>query len=236
MSQKKFKRHEIKYLITQKQYHELLDVLCQYMTPDKYHLSTIRNIYYDTDDYYMIRHSIEKPTYKEKLRIRAYRTVDSSGNVFVELKKKYNGIVYKRREEMPYQTACDFLNKKVKPFNTQIINEISYVLDYYKVLKPRIYISYKREAFLGKEDKNFRITFDTDIQWRDYDIDLTKEPYGYQILDDKYILMEVKTIMGLPRWLLDFLGYNQIYKQSFSKYGNAYKQLIAKEKEEKQYA
>ena len=83
MSQKKFKRHEIKYLITQKQYHELLDVLCQYMTPDKYHLSTIRNIYYDTDDYYMIRHSIEKPTYKEKLRIRAYRTVDSSGNVFV---------------------------------------------------------------------------------------------------------------------------------------------------------
>ena len=129
-----------------------------------------------------------------------------------------------------------FLDEKVVPNSLQITNEIAYCLNYYKELKPTMYLSYDRIAFIDNIDSQFRITFDSNILWRDYDLDLTKEPYGNSILDSNLILMEIKTVMGLPRWILDFLGKNNIYKQSFSKYGNAYKELIFKEKEEKDYA
>ena len=236
MNQKIFKRYELKYLLTIEQYNLIKQILNNYMVPDNYLKSTIRNIYYDTLDFLMIRNSIEKPLYKEKIRIRTYQTINNEDEVFVELKKKYDGVVYKRREIVSYQNALNFLTNKEKPFDSQIINEINYLLHYYKTLKPAMFISYKREAYIGNDDKKLRITFDTDILWRDYDIDLTKEPYGEKVLGSDFVLMEVKTIMGLPKWLLEFLGNNKIYKQSFSKYGNAYKQLISKESEEKSYA
>ena len=169
--------------------------------------------------------------YKEKLRIRSYKMVNKDDEVYVELKKKYKKIVYKRREILPYNSARLFLDKKVRPNDLQITKEIEYTLNYYQDLKPTIFLSYDRLAYIGKEDLNFRITFDRNIRWRDYDIDLSKEAYGDLILDQDLVLMEVKTVMGLPRWLLDFLGENKIYKQSFSKYGNVYKEIINKEKE-----
>lgn len=234
MSQKVFKRHELKYIISLDQMNSLIQILELYMNEDKYFKSTIRNIYYDTPNYLLIRTSIEKPEYKEKLRIRSYKTVNKDDEVFVELKKKYKKIVYKRREILPYNSARLFLDKKVRPNDLQITKEIEYTLNYYQDLKPTIFLSYDRLAYIGKEDLNFRITFDRNIMWRDYDIDLSKEAYGDLILDQDLVLMEVKTVMGLPRWLLDFLGENNIYKVSFSKYGNVYKEIINKEKEKEE--
>lgn len=232
MNQKVFKRHELKYLITIDQFNELKEIFKEYMIRDKFHKSSIRNIYYDTPSFLLIRRSIEKPEYKEKLRIRSYKTIDNNDEVFIELKKKYKKVVYKRRETMSYEEALNFLNNKIVPNNFQITNEINYFLNYYEDLKPRMFLSYEREAYASIEGKNFRITFDKDVTWRNYDFDLSKEPYGENILPKGMILMEVKTVLGYPRWLLDFLSKNKIYKISFSKYGNAYKELMRKEKEE----
>lgn len=236
MKQKVFKRHELKYIINEQQMNKLIEILGLYMDEDKYYKSTIRNIYYDTPNFLLIRTSIEKPEYKEKLRIRSYKLVSGDDEVFVELKKKYKKVVYKRREVLSYTAARLFLDQKIRPNDEQITKEIEYTLDFYNNLKPAIFLSYDRLAYIGKEDKNLRITFDRNIMWRDYDLDLTKDAYGDLILDKDLILMEVKTVMGLPRWLLDFLGENKIYKQSFSKYGNVYKELLNKEKEEINYA
>lgn len=234
MNKKVFKRHELKYIITLQQMNRLIEILGLYMNEDKYFKSTIRNIYYDTPNFLLIRTSIEKPDYKEKLRVRSYKTVDEDDDVFVELKKKYKKVVYKRREVLPYNAARLFLDKKVLPNDLQITKEIAYVLEYYKDLKPAIFLSYDRLAYIGKKEIDFRITFDKNIMWRDYDIDLTKDAYGNLILPSDNVLMEVKTVMGLPRWLLDFLGENNIYKQSFSKYGNVYKEILNKEKEKEE--
>lgn len=234
MNKKVFKRHELKYIISLQQMNRLIEILGLYMNEDKYFKSTIRNIYYDTPNFLLIRTSIEKPDYKEKLRIRSYKTVDSDDDVFVELKMKYKKVVYKRREVLPYNVARLFLDKNVLPNELQITKEIAYTLKYYKDLKPAIFLSYDRLAYIGKEDLDFRITFDKNIMWRDYDIDLTKDAYGNLILPSDSVLMEVKTVMGLPRWLLDFLGENNIYKQSFSKYGNVYKEILNKEKEKEE--
>lgn len=236
MKQKVFKRHELKYIINEQQMNKLIEILGLYMDEDKYYKSTIRNIYYDTPNFLLIRTSIEKPEYKEKIRIRSYKLVSGDDEVFVELKKKYKKVVYKRREVLPYTAARLFLDQKVRPNDEQITKEIEYTLDFYNNLKPAIFLSYDRLAYIDKADKNLRITFDRNIMWRDYDLDLTKGAYGDLILDKDLILMEVKTVMGLPRWLLDFLGQNKIYKQSFSKYGNVYKELLNKDKEEIKYA
>lgn len=231
MNKKVFKRHELKYIITLQQMNRLIEILGLYMNEDKYFKSTIRNIYYDTPDFLLIRTSIEKPEYKEKLRVRSYKTVTSDDDVFVELKKKYKKVVYKRREVLSYSAARLFLDKKIMPNELQITKEIAYALDYYQDLRPTIFLSYERLAYIGKEDLDFRLTFDRNIMWRDYDLYLTKEAYGNSILPSDKVLMEVKTVMGLPRWLLDFLGENNIYKQSFSKYGSVYKEMMDKEKE-----
>jgi len=232
MAQKVFKRHELKYLITYEQFLEIKEIMSDYMTPDKYHKSTIRNIYYDNPSFLLIRRSIEKPMYKEKLRIRAYETIENDGEVFVELKKKYNKEVFKRREILPYSVAINFLDNLILPNELQITKEIEYFLKFYKDLKPSILLSYDREAYISKTDKNLRITFDENILWRDEEMDLRLAPYGSKILPEGKVLMEIKTVMGYPKWLMDFLSANKIYKTSFSKYANAYKQMIERKKEE----
>ena len=230
-----FKRYELKYLFTSKQVNDFLNVLNNYTKPDIYHKSSIRNIYYDTPTFLLIRKSIEKPEYKEKLRVRTYQTIDNDQEVFVELKKKYKSVVYKRRVTLPYSKAISFLNKEDINESSQVINEIKYVLDFYDDLHPMIFLSYERESYVGLEDSNFRITFDKNIIWRDYDVDLTKDIYGENILNDDLVLVEIKTNTGYPKWLVDFLSENKIYKTSFSKYGNVYARIV-NSKGERKYA
>ncbi len=167
-----FKRTEMKFMLTQAQLDALMPKLMQHMNPDAYCQHgkdyKIYNIYYDTRDNNIIRQSLSKPYYKEKLRLRSYKIPTSPDDeVFLELKKKIGGTVSKRRAVLPLQAAYDLIEFGKRPVTTdymskQVIDEIAYFLSRNKV-NPATYISYQRMAFFGKEDKDFRITFDHNI-------------------------------------------------------------------------
>ena len=225
-NKKVVERYEIKYLITNRQRRTSMKAMQSFMKPDEYGKSTICNIYYDTPDYYLIRRSLEKPVYKEKLRVRSYGTAAPGDNVFVELKKKYRDVVYKRRITLPEREAAFYLGSDAYGgLDGQIGSEIDYFRFFYKELAPKVYISYDREAFYDKEDDSFRVTFDENIMWRDYDLSLTKAPYGRTILPPGTSLMEVKTSGGIPLWMTAVMSENGIFKTSFSKYGRAYESI-----------
>ena len=222
-----FRRYELKYLLTMAQKETVLKAMQPYMTLDKYGRTTIRNLYYDTDSYLLIRRSIEKPAYKEKLRIRSYSRVDGDSTAFVELKKKYKSVVYKRRISLPYAEATAWLSREKHPDkHTQIANEIDYFLDYYGSLHPTVFLSYERKAYYCNDGSDFRVTFDDNILCRQEDLSLESEVYGTPILPEGKVLMEIKCSGGIPLWMTHVLSEEKIYKTSFSKYGTAYGTLI----------
>lgn len=222
-----FKRYELKYLLTLAQKETVLRAMEPYMTLDKYGRTTIRNLYYDTDSYLLIRRSIEKPAYKEKLRLRSYSRVDGDTTAFVELKKKYKSIVYKRRISLPYGEATAWLSREKRiEKHTQIASEIDYFLDYYGSLHPTVFLSYEREAYYANDGSDFRVTFDDNILCRQHDLSLESEVYGTPILPEGKVLMEIKCSGGIPLWMTQVLSKEKIYKTSFSKYGTAYGMLI----------
>lgn len=227
----KFERNELKYLITIEQKNKILETISQFMELDKYGRTTIRNIYFDTPDYRLIRRSIEKPIYKEKLRIRSYKKAEDQSIVFVEVKKKYNSIVYKRRVALPIVDAMEWICKKKKLSNeNQISREIEYFVNYYKNLQPTVFLTYEREAYYCKENSDLRITFDENILYRNYDVDLHNEVYGEEVLNKNYSIMEIKCSYGMPLWLTSLLSKERIFKTPFSKYGTAYKKILEKNK------
>lgn len=218
-----FRRYELKYLLSPSQRDYVLDAISPYMSIDAYGRTTIRNVYYDTDTYRLIRRSVEKPAYKEKLRIRSYHLADSDSEVFVELKKKYDKIVYKRRIALPESVATAWLcGLSDAPCDTQISREIDYFKSYYVGLRPAMFLSYEREAFYEKGGSDFRVTFDDNILCRRTDISLCQGPRGYSILPEDRVLMEIKCPGAIPMWMVKILSEGKIYKTSFSKYGRAY--------------
>lgn len=222
-----FKRYELKYMLTKEQKEKVLAAMEPYMKLDKYGRTTIRNIYFDTDSFLLIRRSIEKPTYKEKLRIRSYTQATTDSTVFVELKKKYKHVVYKRRISLPEQEAMEWVCKENHCENkTQISDEVDYFIDYYETLKPAVFLSYEREAYYTKEKSDFRVTFDDNILCRTENISLTEPVYGEPVLPCGMVLMEIKCSGGIPLWMVNVLSEEKIYKTSFSKYGTAYKTMI----------
>lgn len=222
-----FKRYEIKYMITPEQKAKVLEAMKPYMKPDNYGRTAIRNIYYDTDTYLLIRRSIEKPIYKEKLRIRSYGRAEPDSTVFVELKKKYKHVVYKRRISLPEKEAMEWLScEKHCRKHTQISEEVDYFLEYYKTLHPTVFLSYEREAFYANDGSGFRVTFDDNILCRQEDLSLRAEIYGTPILPYGKTLMEIKCSGGIPLWMTRVLSEEHIYKTSFSKYSTAYRTLI----------
>lgn len=222
-----FKRYELKYMLTLEQKAKVLAAMEPYMKLDKYGRTTIRNIYYDTDTYLLIRRSIEKPAYKEKLRIRSYSRANRDSTVFVELKKKYKSVVYKRRISLPEEEAMEWISgERHCHKHTQIANEIDYFLDYYKTLHPVVFLSYEREAFYARDGSDFRVTFDDNILCRQENLSLESEVYGTPILPEGKVLMEIKCSGGIPLWMVHVLSEEHIYKTSFSKYGTAYQTLI----------
>lgn len=233
-----FERYERKYLLSPSAKDAVLRAMEGRMEIDMYGRTTIRNIYFDTDGYDLIRRSLQGPEYKEKLRIRSYRQVGDKDDVFVELKKKYKGIVYKRRIEVPAFQAMDWLlaGGEKPDFSTaseqanfrQIRDEIDYFLRRYERsgMGPKVFLSYEREAFApvkgSKED--IRITFDTNILARGKDLLLSSPAYGDPVLDQGLTIMEVKVPRdgAIPMWLARTLSENGIVKSSFSKYGKYY--------------
>ena len=222
-----FKRYELKFMLSKAQKERLLDAMSPYMKIDEYGKTTIRNLYFDTDSYLLIRRSIEKPTYKEKLRIRSYGKADSDSAVFVELKKKYKHVVYKRRLSLKNVEAMAWLSgEKQIEKTTQISNEIDYFLELYGSLHPTVFLSYEREAYFAADGSDFRVTFDDNVLCRQTDLSLEKEAYGTPILPKGKVLMEIKCSGGIPLWMTEILSREKIYKTSFSKYGTAYRTLI----------
>ena len=221
-----FKRVEKKYLLTKEQYLAMRWGMSPYVTADRYANYTISNLYYDTDDYQLIRTSLDKPVYKEKLRMRAYGVPGDHDKVFIELKKKFEGVVYKRRIVLDADAAARYIHQGQNPeAENQISREIDYFMSSYQPV-PKVFIGYDREAWAGVENPDLRITFDTNLRWRTTDLDLRRGDSGAPILPPDQILMELKIPGAAPLWLARLLSENHIFSTSFSKYGTWYKQVI----------
>ncbi len=237
MAIKSFKRYENKFLLNKEQYDALIPRLLEYMNPDEHcklgKNYNIYNIYYDTTDNQVIRHSISKPYYKEKLRLRSYNIPKNPGDkVFLEIKKKIGSVVNKRRVVLTLEEANKFLELGERPkakdyISEQVINEIEYYLRNNKV-SPKVYISYSRKAFFGKEDRDFRVTFDSKIITRRDNLNLEKGNFGEELLEKDQYLMEIKILGAIPLWLVRVFSELSIYSTSFSKYGNEYKRYCSK--------
>lgn len=222
-NQEVFRRIEKKYIVDEPTYEKLIKKLDGHFVKDRYYKSTICNIYYDTPSHQLVRNSIEKPVYKEKLRVRSYGVPNNEDMVFVELKKKYKGVVYKRRIEMTLaQTRDFFAGKEVPHNNPQIENELKYFLKFYEGIAPAMYLSYDRLAYCGAEDPSLRLTFDTHILYREEQKELDKGIWGKELLPAGVRVMEIKIPNAMPLWLSAILDKLEIYPASFSKYGTAY--------------
>lgn len=223
-----FKRVEKKYLLSEDLYQKLFEKINNYITVDTYDFSTICNIYFDTDDYLLVNRSIEKPIYKEKVRLRSYGVPKKNSKVFLEIKKKYKGVVGKRRVSAPLKEFYTYFDiGKYPNVDTQIMNEINYCFKFYN-LKPKVFLAYDRYSYKGKDDSNFRITFDKNIRSRTDNLYLENGDNGMLLLDKNCYIMEVKTLGAYPLWFAQILSELNIYPTSFSKYGNVYKKHIFK--------
>lgn len=225
-----FKRVEKKFLVTENTLSAFLADIAPYIKQDDFGKYTICNIYYDTVDDRLIRTSIESPAYKEKLRLRSYGIPNGSNKVFLEIKKKYDGTVYKRRISLLLNEAIGYLCGESRPKkDSQILHEIDYFMKLYNPV-PKLFIAYDRLAFSSIDDENLRITIDSGIRSRDYDLSLCAGDYGEYLLKENEHLIEIKTGSSLPLWLTSALTKNEIYPVSFSKYGNIYKENLKRGK------
>lgn len=219
MAQTVFARKEVKYLLTQRQYLDLRAGLANQMAEDRYGLSTICNIYYDTPESYLITRSLEKPDYKEKLRLRSYGIPKPDTTVYLEIKKKVAGIVSKRRIGLTLREAEDYLNLDQYPAqDSQILREIDY-LKHRLPLVPMLFLAYDRIALAGIEDPAFRVTFDRRIRSRRDRLSLGQGHAGDLLLPETMVLMEAKIQGAAPLWFVRLLSELEIRRLSFSKYG-----------------
>ncbi len=217
-----FRRVEKKYRLTPAQKDALLTIIGPHLTPDIHGRNTICSLYLDTPDHLIIRNSIIARTYKEKLRLRSYGTPTMDDLVFLEIKKKFKGVVYKRRERMNLQQAMAYIEQGEKPCDSQIMREIDYAMRFYRSPKPMMLIAYEREAYFDAENPDLRITFDTNVRARDTDCRLENGSHGEYLLPEDVILMEIKTGGAMPVWLASALSQCGILPGRFSKYGTAY--------------
>lgn len=236
-----FNRYEKKYRITDACYQRLRERLLEYMEPDAHSRNgefyTICNIYYDTVHNDLIRRSQEKPVYKEKLRLRSYGVVTPEDKVFLEIKKKYKGLVNKRRTKLKLAEAYAFVESGELPvhqqyMNAQVLRELQYFLKRMDMeLRPALFLSYDRVAMFGKDNKDFRVTFDRNITTRRYDLGLHYGVYGEKLLSEDEWIMEVKIENAMPLWMTKILSEFQIYPASFSKYGTEYTRYVLEQRD-----
>ncbi len=224
-----FKRLEKKYLLSPQQYAAVRRALEGRIRPDEYPKSTVCSLYYDTADFALIRHSIEAPVYKEKLRVRSYNVPGPDDTVFIELKKKFKGMVYKRRVAMSAARAAAYLaGEAPPPENSQMTREIDWFL-HENAVAPRAVIACDRSAYVCVEDSELRITFDENLRWREDELDLRCGSRGENLLEPGWVLMEIKIPGTAPLWLAHLLSELSLFPTSFSKYGTCYKNHLLRE-------
>ena len=239
-----FNRYEHKYMLDRETFEKVIEILDAHMDMDSHNKNhtpyTIANIYFDTSDDYLIRTSLGKPEYKEKLRLRAYGVPDKNSKVFLEIKKKFDGIVNKRRTKLTLEEAYRFLETGISPepkdyMNKQVLRELEYFLKVYNV-SPKVYLAYDRIAYFEKGNKDLRISFDMNIRSRRYDLALEKGDYGEKILKEDMYVMEIKTSLAKPLWITHMLADLNIRRNRFSKYGTEFKNMINSAIDEKEYS
>ncbi|HFI0696217.1 TPA: polyphosphate polymerase domain-containing protein [Streptococcus suis] len=225
--QKQFKRKETKYIVDKETFALLEKDLQRHMVSDEFATSTITNIYFDNEDFDMIQDSIAKKNGREKIRMRIYDAQPSaSSQAFLEIKKKENKIGYKYRLTSNPLSVTNYIEKGVvdKTITDEMVtSELEILRERYGTIKPKMYIYYDRVSYKGIEDKKIRLTIDKNLLYRDYHVSATDGKFGEALLDPDKVIMEIKVPDQLPDWLLDLLEKYQLEKQSFSKYGNAYK-------------
>ncbi len=222
-----FKRVEKKYRLNEESYARLADRIMPYFVPDNHGRCTICSLYLDTDSFLLIRNSIDATVYKEKLRLRSYGLPNENSKVFIELKKKFKGVVYKRRVSMSCTEAFNYLESAKPPIASQIMDEIHYTMKRYGMPKPSTAIFYEREAFYCRDDKNLRITFDRNIRYRRDGFKNPADTGGKPILPSDSVILEIKCAGGIPLWLANALDFEKIYPTPFSKYAHAYRDFIS---------
>lgn len=234
-----FNRFEHKYKMDTETFHKVCEIMDKHMVLDSHcenhSCYTIANIYYDTPDDHLIRESLSKSVYKEKLRLRAYGVPELDSKVFLEIKKKFNGLVNKRRTVLKLNEAYDFIETRDLPetqsyMNAQVLNELEYFLEMYD-LQPKVYIAYDRLAYFEKGNDDLRISFDTNIRTRRHDVRLEAGDYGKRLLPSDTWLMEIKTSRAMPIWLCEMITELELRRSSFSKYGTEFKRTINKKDE-----
>ncbi len=230
-----FNRYENKYMMDEKIFVRFKARLADQMEPDPYNIENetyaISNLYYDTNDNHLIRTSLQGPKYKEKLRLRAYGVPDMDSQVFLEIKKKVDGLVNKRRSPLSLSDAYAFVETGAPPMNSpfvnrQVLQEIDYLLRT-QPLSPALYLAYDRCAYFGVGQHDLRVSFDTNIRTRRQDLRLEAGDHGKQLLESGQWLMEIKVARSIPVWLCRLLSEYGIYRTSFSKYGTEYKSCLA---------
>ena len=227
-------RIEMKYVLNKVQLEYLKTALKEHMKVDQYGRTSIASIYYDTPDYRLIRTSIEKPVFKEKIRLRAYGLIKENDNVFLEVKRKADGLVYKRRKTVTEEMANKFFNDECdKKCEDQIGKEIMYFKNYYKKLIPAFMVIYDRTAY-EEINGDLRLTIDENPRYRTEYLDLHTSMDGTPLLDEGSAILEIKVQEVMPLWLVSILSKGQIYQTSFSKVGEAYKKEILSNLERKQ--
>ena len=217
-----FKRIEKKYLLSEAQQEALFQRIGAHLRPDEFGLSTVLSLYLDTPDRRIIRNSIEAADYKEKLRLRSYGTARADSTVFLELKKKYGGVVYKRRAAMTLREAERYLRMGIKPYESQIMSELDWAMRLYGRPKAAMLIACEREAWFDEAHPDLRLTFDRNIRCRENELRLDRGSAGTPLLPKDTVLLEIKTAGAMPLWLADALDAESILPGSFSKYGEAY--------------
>ncbi|MDQ6423435.1 polyphosphate polymerase domain-containing protein [Paenibacillus sp. LHD-117] len=229
-----FNRYENKYLLDDGAYRRFYYDLLDHMELDDYNKQhefySISNLYFDTRHDSLIRASLSKPKYKEKLRLRAYGVPNRDAKVYLEMKKKVFGLVNKRRTALKLNEAYDFVRTGIEPaympyMNKQVVEEIKYFLRRYE-LEPKVYLAYERKALFSKDSRDLRITFDTNIRSRRYDLGLERGDHGEPLVEGNKWLMEVKAEKTIPMWLSRLLSDHGLYRTSFSKYGNEFKKTV----------
>lgn len=215
-------RYEMKFILTKDQLVAFKNALNGHMEVDQYGKTSIASIYYDTPDYYLVRTSLEKPVYKEKIRLRSYGLANEDKHVYLELKRKVSGLVYKRRISLKEESATSFLNKKSNLKDNQISREIEYFRNQFNKLEPKIMIIYDRTSY-AETNGDIRLTIDENPRYRTYDLNLHTSMEGNLLLPSGSAILEIKVQQELPLWLVNILSTYKIYKTSFSKVGEAYK-------------
>lgn len=219
----KFQRIEEKYLLDKDTKEKLLSRISDYIEKDKFFNSNIHNIYFDNDNNDLIINSLDKPVFKDKFRVRSYGDMSLDGEVFLETKVKYKGVVSKRRIKTSIREFNKYMKKKKCILDDQVFREIDYYFKFYN-LKPAIYIAYDRESYKGKDDNDLRITFDTNLRSRRNDLYFKENVEMKKYFEDEYYIMEIKAMMAMPLWLVRILSEMEIKPVSFSKYGKIYEE------------